>query len=98
MARSKKESNPIALELNKYSKKVEEFQNYLENKPITSISDDAARHKEIEVQLKVMEKLPFYLSEIKRLKAVVQEGVNSVLDNPILGEDQELSPIEEGII
>jgi hypothetical protein len=98
MMKAKKSDNPIALELNKYSSKVKEFQDYLESKPINSIGDDSTRHKEIEVQLKMMEKLPFYLSEIKRLRAVVEEGVSKLLENPIMGGDQELSPIEQGII
>ena len=98
MPKMKKSDNPIALELNKYSKKVEEFQRYLENKPIESIADDSARHKEIVVQLSMMEKLPYYLSEIKKLRAVVEEGISKLMENPVLGEDQELSPIEQGII
>ena len=98
MPKIKKENNPIALELNKYSTKVEEFQRYLESKPIQTIADDSARHKEIDIQLKMMEKLPFYLSEIKRLRAVVEEGVDKLLSTSVMGEDQELSPIERGII
>lgn len=93
MSKSKKSENPIALELNKYEKKVKEFQDYLEAKPINSIVDDGVRHKEIDIQLKMMEKLPFYLSEIKKLKIAVQEGVDKVLSSPIMG-DQELSPLE----
>lgn len=93
--RSKRDNNPIALELGKYEKKVKEFQDYLEAKTITAIGDDSARHKEIEVQLKMMEKLPFYLSEIKKLKAIVQEAVEKA--NELMG-DNELSPLEQRII
>ena len=95
--KNKKADNPIALELGKYSAKVEEFQKYLESKPIQSIGDDGARHKEIDIQLKMMEKLPFYLAEIKRLRTIVQQGVEKI-SSGVMGEDQELSPIEEGII
>ncbi len=98
MSKTKKLDNPIALELGKYSNKVEEFQKYLESKPINSIADDSVRHKEIDIQLKMMEKLPFYISEIKRLRIVVQEGLGKIMENSVMGPDQELSPIEEGII
>lgn len=97
MSRSKKDTNPIALELNKYEAKVKELQDYLEAKSITAIGDDASRHKEIEVQLKMMEKIPFYLGEIKKLRTVVQEGVDKLMSNSLMG-DRELSPIEQGII
>lgn len=95
MSRSKKDNNPIALELCKYEAKVKEFQMYLESKPIGYIMDDAIRHKEIDIQLKMMEKLPFYLAEIKKLKAIIQEGIGKIAET--MG-DNELSPIEQGII
>lgn len=95
MSRSKKDNNPIALELSKYEKKVKELQDYLEATPISNIADDSARHKEIDIQLKMMEKLPFYLSEIKKLKAIIQDGIDKISE--VMG-DSELSPIEQGII
>ena len=97
MSRSKKSDNPIALELNKYELKVKEFQDYLDSKPITSMANDSERHKEIEVQLKMMEKIPFYLSEIKKLKIAVQDAVDKIMKNPVMG-DHDLSPLEQRII
>lgn len=96
--KTKKADNPIALELNKYENKVREFQAYLEKTIITSIADDASRHKEIDIQLKMMEKLPFYLSEIKKLRVIIQEGIDKINHKieSTMG-DQELSPLEQRI-
>lgn len=90
---AKKKSNPIALPLQSYQSKIEEFQEYLDSTKIKSILDDDKRHDEIKIQVLMMEKLGPLLRELKTLLTVEEEKV----DNDIRG-DLELSPLERGLI
>jgi hypothetical protein len=87
MAKSKKDS-PIALEIQSYESKINEFQNYLEINPIISkVTKDGdikeepesqdKRHKEIAIQIKMMDALPSWLTALKKLK---EEQVQSELE------------------
>lgn len=70
---AKKKSNPeslIALELDRLSNKVDEFQDYLEAKQIRAEADDNARQKEIEVQIKMVNALFEWLPSLEALRSL----------------------------
>lgn len=90
-AASKK--NPIALQADKFERKIEEFQKYLEVNKISGILDYTERHNEIKVQVLIMEKLGPLLRELKALKIVEEENNGKEIRG-----DAELSPFEKGLI
>lgn len=72
----KKDNNIIALEIEKFEEKINEFQTYLEVNNINRVGeyeDDGKKYKEIETQLKIMAALPALLEALKRLREVSQE-------------------------
>jgi hypothetical protein len=66
MAKSK--STHIALEIEAFEKKIKEFQRYLASKDINNIFDDAARAKEIDIQIKLNTAIPNMLEQLNRLR------------------------------
>jgi len=91
---ARKKDNPIALQADKFEKKIEEFQIYLQNTKIASIGDSTERHNEIKVQVLMMEKLGPLLKDLKALK-IIEEAEQEKKD---IRGDIELSPLEQGII
>lgn len=90
----KKTNNPIALQADKFERKIEEFQKYLETNKISNIIDFTERHNEIKVQVLIMEKLGPLLRELKALK-IVEEAEQEKKENR---GDVELSPFEQKLI
>lgn len=74
---AKQKSNVIALELEKFETKIVEFQTYLEDKNINDIYDDVARAKEIDIQLKLMNAIPFLLDQLAKLREVEVKKVEA---------------------
>jgi hypothetical protein len=83
MAKTKKDS-PIALETAEYEEKIREFQSYLKINAVISkvtkagtIQEEAdsqdKRHKEILIQIKVMDSLPGWLLALKKLREEQEE-------------------------
>jgi hypothetical protein len=79
MAKKINKDSPIALEIVEYEEKIREFQNYLKKNPIVSTirkggdiqeepESQDKRHKEIAVQIKVMDALPAWLLALKKLR------------------------------
>lgn len=66
MAKVKKD-NPIALEASKYSKKIKEYQDYLEKNNILLLGEEDDKYKEIAAQNSIMNLLPAWLSALKTL-------------------------------
>lgn len=56
----------IALEIEKYEKKIAEFQDYLENHANVELAED--KYKEIEIQIKLMNALPTWILALKNMK------------------------------
>lgn len=70
MAKSKV-GNVIALEIEKYESKINEFQTYLETHDIRRIGEldiEEDKYKEIDTQIKMMNALPNWLVSLKTLK------------------------------
>lgn len=76
---AKKNEGVIALEISKYEEKIKEFQDYLEqNNVVTKVTSKGEyneadnvqdkRHKEILIQIKMMDALPNWLSALKKLR------------------------------
>lgn len=72
MAKTKKE-NPISLELDKFEKKVKQYQTYLETYNLLHIEDSAERHKEITAQNSIMNLLPNWLKALKELRETAEK-------------------------
>lgn len=72
MAKSKKD-NPISLELEKFEKKIKQYQQYLESFNILHIEDASERHKEITAQNTIMDRLPNWLKGLKELREVSEK-------------------------
>lgn len=68
MATKKNNDSLIAPEEAKLSAKVEEFQSYLETRKINGEGDDSKRHKEIEVQIKMLNALFEWLPSLESLR------------------------------
>jgi hypothetical protein len=66
MAKSKQ--NYIGLEVDRYNKKIEELQNYLENNPVDQIFDAKTRIQEIGLQVNIMKELGVMLGHLNILK------------------------------
>lgn len=67
MAKTNK-SNPISLELDRFEKKIKQYQDYLDRNNLLNIEDAGERHKEISAQNSIMDKLPNWLEGLKRLR------------------------------
>lgn len=72
MAKAKKD-NPISLELDKFEKKIKEYQTYLATYNLLHIQDAAERHKEITAQNSIMNLLPNWLKGLKELREVTEK-------------------------
>ena len=66
MAKTKK--NQVSLELDRFEKKITQYQDYLDKFNIYLIEDAAERHKEITAQNSIMDKLPNWLEGLKKLR------------------------------
>jgi len=75
MARAK--SDLIALELEKFENKIFEFQKYLDDKDINQIYEDGIRAKEIDIQLKLMNAIPFLLEQLEKLRQQKTERIET---------------------
>lgn len=58
----------IALELENFEKKINQFQNYLNEFNISTIDEDKKRHDEITAQIRIMDALPKWLLELERMR------------------------------
>lgn len=67
MAKAKKD-NLVSLELEKFEKKIKQYQTYLETFNLLHIEDAGERHKEITAQNSIMDKLPTWLKGLKELR------------------------------
>lgn len=67
MAKKNNKDSVIALELERFEKKIKEFQDYLEFTSIKSIGDTKERHNEIDAQIKILNALPNWLTAYERL-------------------------------
>lgn len=72
MAKSKKD-NPISLELDKFEKKIKQYQTYLESYNLLHIEDATERHKEITAQNSIMNLLPNWLKGLKELRETAEK-------------------------
>lgn len=70
---AKKATNTIALEIEKFEKKIKEYQLYLQLMDITKMTEEDSRHKEIGTQNSIMNLLPGWLEALKKLRDVAQE-------------------------
>lgn len=66
MAKSKK--NLVGLELERYSDKIKEFQDYLEKNPVDSLIDPKTRIPEIHMQINMMERLGPMLANLNQMR------------------------------
>jgi len=82
---AKKQSNVIALELVKFDNKIKEFQKYLDNKNINDIYDPQERAKEIDIQIKLMNTIPYLLEQLQKLKEQEVKQIESRGGNDISG-------------
>lgn len=78
MAKKKKEDNPIALELDRFEKKIKQYQNYLEDYDFTQILEDKKRHDEIDCQNKIMNNLPNWLAAYEKLLEDEEEAIKKI--------------------
>lgn len=93
----KTKDNIIALEIEKYEKKIKEYQDYLEKNTIISKVDKDTinleqesqdkKHKEILIQIRLMDALPNWLEALKKLK---QESENTSIE---LRGDSEMNDV-----
>lgn len=74
----------IAIELKRFEKKVQDFQDFIEKKPITD--------RDVATQIKVMDKLPGWLKELAELRKLDPSKTTNVRG------DLNLSPLESGQI
>lgn len=69
---AKEKPSVIALEIEKYEKKIFEFQTYLETNDVRRIGeledDGQDKYKEMDIQMKIMNVLPNWLISLKNLK------------------------------
>lgn len=72
MAKKKIES-VIALEIEKYEKKIAEFQTYLESHKVDNAEE---KYKEMDAQTKLMNALPNWILALKQMKEDVQAKQN----------------------
>jgi hypothetical protein len=86
MAKKNKDDSIIALELERFEKKIKEFQDYLEFTSIKSIGDTKERHSEIDAQIKILNALPNWLASYEKL--LEQNDASKEL---ILRGDEEMS-------
>lgn len=70
---AKKSNSTIALEIEKFEKKIKEYQTYLQLMDITKMTEEEGRHKEIGTQNSIMNLLPNWLEALKKLREVAQE-------------------------
>lgn len=63
-----KKTTLIGMELERYAKKIAEFQDYLDNMDIRSLADDKLRQSEINVQRSLMLDLGVMLSQLEQLR------------------------------
>jgi hypothetical protein len=75
MAKKNKDSI-IALEIEKYEKKIKEYQDYLTKHSDLDLEGDN-KYKEADLQFKLMNCLPTWLEALKKLK---QEAENSSIE------------------
>lgn len=89
MAKSKQ--NYIGLEVERYSKKIYELQNYLENNPVDQIDDPKTRIQEIQLQVGIMKELGIMLGHLNTLKEnkAKQEELRGGAKKNALWEDDE---------
>lgn len=66
MAKPKKDS-AIAMELEQFKAKIEQFQLYLEAFNVINITEDKKRHDEVACQIKIMDSLPGWLGGLEKL-------------------------------
>ena len=69
---AKKASSTIALEIEKFEKKIKEYQTYLQLMDITKMTEEESRHKEIGTQNSIMNLLPNWLEALKKLRDVAE--------------------------
>jgi len=74
---SKSKDNKVSLELERFEKKIKEYQDYLEKNNILKISDEGDRYKEISAQNSIMDKLPSWLKGLKELRENAEEKTPS---------------------
>lgn len=73
----KNNDSVIALEIEKYEQKINEFQTYLETHDIRRIGEfdgEEDKYKEIDTQIKMMNALPNWLVSLKALKEAAEEA------------------------
>lgn len=68
MAKKLNKDNLVQIELVKISAKVDEFQDYLENKKIAAEIDTKSRHDEIDIQIKMQNALFTWLPILENLR------------------------------
>lgn len=73
MSTKKDKGNSIALEIDKFEKKIKEYQDYLQMMDITKMTEEDSRHREITTQNSIMSLLPVWLEALKKLRDVAQE-------------------------
>ena len=76
-----KKGSLIGMELDKYSKKVAEFQEYLDSMDIRSLADDKLRQNEINVQRALMLDLGVMLAHLKSLREDDEKRAKEVRGN-----------------
>ena len=74
MAAKSKKDNPISLELDKFEKKIKQYQTYLETYNLLHIEDTGERHKEITAQNSIMNLLPNWLKGLKELREISEKA------------------------
>lgn len=67
MAKKIKENSPIALQLEEFKEKINEYQSYLNSIDINKIRDTKERHNEVDCQIKIMNALPQWLAALEKL-------------------------------
>lgn len=69
----KNNGNSIALEIDKFEKKIKQYQDYLQMMDITQMIEEDTRHREITTQNSIMNLLPAWLEALKKLRDVSAE-------------------------
>lgn len=65
---AKEKISVIALELERFNDKVQQFQNYLASINPLGIDDEKKRQSEIDTQIKIMNALPNWLAALEKLR------------------------------
>ncbi len=72
-----KKETLIALELERFERKIKEFQDYLDSNNINNISDDMTRYKEIDTQRNLMKDIGTLLGQLGSLREQEEKSVST---------------------